>query len=74
MNWNKYDYTVTSPCQGCTKRHSGCHSSCKDYKDFRAELDRESEQRHKSTGKEVAYRDYKINGMSKELKRRGRRK
>lgn len=71
-NWNKYDYTASSPCQGCTQRYSGCHSSCKDYKDFRGELDRESEQRHKSINKEKAFREYKIEGISKELKRRGK--
>ena len=26
---------VKPPCRGCTKRSMKCHSSCKDYKEFR---------------------------------------
>ena len=28
-----------APCKGCLKRFPGCHSSCEDYKEFRARLD-----------------------------------
>lgn len=70
--WNKYDHTASSPCEFCVapKRHIGCHSSCKDYKDFRAEVDRENEQRYKYNVKENTFKDYKKDGICKELKRR----
>lgn len=32
MSYNKINASV--PCYQCTKRHSGCHSSCADYKAF----------------------------------------
>ena len=25
---------ATYPCMNCTKRHTGCHGSCKDFKEF----------------------------------------
>ncbi len=38
------EYTKSS-CKGCEKRHVGCHTTCEDYKDFRATLDKEKEAR-----------------------------
>ena len=31
---------MNNPCKNCDKRHPECHSSCEDYKEFRAECDR----------------------------------
>ena len=72
MSWNQYDHTASAPCEFCVppKRYSGCHSSCKEYKDFRVELNRENEQKRKSQVKEAEFKNYKIDGISKELKRR----
>lgn len=71
-NWNRYDCTASSPCEFCVapKRHIGCHSSCKDYKDFRTELDRENEAKRKIRNAENDFREYKTEGISKLLKRR----
>lgn len=30
---------IKCKCKDCTKRQVGCHSTCEDYKAFRAELD-----------------------------------
>lgn len=30
-------------CYGCDKRHIGCHSECKDYREFRINLDKKKE-------------------------------
>lgn len=30
---------VKPPCRGCTRRSMKCHSSCKDYKEFRIQND-----------------------------------
>ena len=35
------------PCKNCTKRTVGCHISCKDYKLWRADLDRANAERAK---------------------------
>lgn len=29
--------SVRCLCKGCTKRYLGCHSTCKDYADYKAE-------------------------------------
>ena len=34
-----YDDKPKAPCRGCEEREIGCHSTCKAYTDFRAELD-----------------------------------
>lgn len=30
---------INSPCYKCEKRHSGCHSECDEYAEYRAKLD-----------------------------------
>lgn len=30
---------IENPCKDCTRRYSGCHSNCEDYKKFRQALD-----------------------------------
>ena len=37
---------VKAPCKDCEKRNPYCHTSCKAYKDYRAEKDRENEAIH----------------------------
>lgn len=32
-----------SPCKSCSRRYSGCHSNCKDYKEYRQALDERNE-------------------------------
>lgn len=32
------------PCKECTKRYSGCHSKCKEYKEWSEELAEERKQ------------------------------
>lgn len=36
---------MTPPCKGCTDRYITCHSECEAYKAFRAERDRQIEER-----------------------------
>lgn len=38
---NKVDLfpAIPSPCKGCERRTTGCHSVCKDYADFGKRLD-----------------------------------
>ena len=48
-------------CQGCTKRHVGCHSSCEKYKELKQRYKELSENRQKELAK--------IPSLSKEHKR-----
>ena len=68
--WNQYDHSQMSPCKDCEKRYNGCHSTCKDYKTFRSEIDKANAQRHEAVKKEHEFRDYKILGVIKEQKRK----
>ena len=34
---------MKQPCRNCTKRHIGCHAGCKDYADYKAELEKQRE-------------------------------
>lgn len=36
-----------SPCKDCTKRKLKCHSSCEDYKEFRKNCDKKSDEKLK---------------------------
>lgn len=31
------------PCRNCMKRHIGCHAGCKDYADYKTELEKQRE-------------------------------
>lgn len=34
---------MKQPCRNCTKRNIGCHAGCKDYADYKAELEKQRE-------------------------------
>ena len=34
-----------NPCFECSKRHEACHSSCKDYAEYRKRLDQQNSKR-----------------------------
>lgn len=38
------DYELKVPCKDCKKRKLGCHSVCKDYKEFRKLKDIENQE------------------------------
>ena len=43
------------PCQGCEKRKSCCHMTCKEYLECKAERDRMNQDRAKKIEAEPAY-------------------
>lgn len=43
-----------APCRDCDKHNERCHSSCEEYKAWRAELDARNERRHKIKDVETA--------------------
>ena len=53
---------MISPCLNCPIRHAGCHANCEDYKDFKAERQKEVDY-----GERV-YQNYKSERMTKERK------
>ena len=62
------------PCKkdngDCTKRHVNCHSYCPEYKDWRAELDKENEAK-KDESDYIAYRK---NTIWKRIKRKNEKR
>lgn len=57
-----------SPCDGCTRRHVGCHSTCEDG------LRWETEHKQKNAAEDAArMRDYEMNGYKIERAERKRK-
>ena len=58
------------PCynngKDCDRRHLNCHEKCPDYKDWRAELDKEKQLKKD----ESAYIQYQKNAILKRIKRK----
>ena len=56
---------IQSPCKDCTDRCIGCHSTCGDYKLYRADMDRKNvEQAEIQSAKNFAY------DVKREIRRR----
>ena len=47
---------IKNPCRNCTKRVVGCHSTCKDYKDWKKEDQERKDIIYKNKNKERFYR------------------
>lgn len=61
---------MNRPCLNCQKRHLGCHSTCKEYKAFKEQL----ESIHEKKKEEFAAIDYlvaKDGAYGRMAKRRG---
>lgn len=50
---------MNAPCKDCTKRKPLCHSTCKEYLEFRAECDERSRERIKKGSIDSATYDLK---------------
>ena len=50
----------------CQKRHVNCHADCPDYKDWRAELDKEKQLKKDDS----AYIQYQKNAILKRIKKK----
>lgn len=61
-----------TPCKDCNKRDSTCHSTCKDYVDWKEELNERNRQKRKIKTTESITEDYKLNIIQKIKK--GKRK
>lgn len=57
-----------SPCKYCDKRTATCHSICKEYIEWKADLDNDNQIAHDEKSKEKVYQDYKIKVISKTKK------
>ena len=59
----------SSPCKYCTtKRSMTCHSTCKEYIEWKADLDNDNQIAHDEKSKEKVYQDYNIKVISKTKK------
>ena len=61
-----------SPCNGCSKRTPTCHGGCKEYKEYRAELEAEKAKAYAVYINSVKVDDYEIKKAVKKAKKRGR--
>ena len=58
-----------SPCYGCEKRYSNCHSNCEEYKAYRAVIDATAKTVHEKRTEEWLVTDVKMSTISKIKKR-----
>lgn len=58
-----------APCRGCEKRHLNCHSSCEEYKEFKAGFEVAAKERNANS---FIY-EYVMNRVVKARKRNRRR-
>jgi hypothetical protein len=61
-----------NPCKpDCPKRNATCHSLCPKYKEWRAEKDRENEQKNKVKQADRVYYEHRADYAIKCAKKRG---
>ena len=61
-------------CKSCGDRHPGCHSSCQNYAEYRAEIDRIAAEREKKILINVFEKEFKTKYLhNMTLKKQGRR-
>jgi hypothetical protein len=61
-----------NPCKpDCPKRNAECHSLCPEYKEWRAEKDKDNEQINKTKTAEWNFTDSRIKRAVKSAKKRG---
>ncbi len=62
----------SSPCKDCKKRPAICHSTCKEYFEWKADMDSENAIIRKGKTKDAVWQEYKIKIVSetREGKRR----
>lgn len=62
-----------SPCKGCTNRIVGCHSTCRDYNEYKVNHEWELELIRREKQKELIANDYIAYRNEYYSKRRGRK-
>lgn len=58
-----------TPCKDCPKRHTSCHTICKDYRIWKQLKNEDNAKRNKLKNAEKITEDYKIKVMQKTRKR-----
>lgn len=51
---------MNQPCYGCTERYSECHSTCKEYRDWKADLESKKAIINKKKQEEKKWTEYKF--------------
>ena len=54
-----------SPCKHCKMRTATCHSTCRDYKTWRADMDSDNAIIRKGKTQDAVWREYKTEIVSK---------
>lgn len=54
-------------CRDCTKRHTGCHASCEDYKREKSELDELRSAMQAQKDSDTLYASYHIDSKAKRM-------
>lgn len=61
------------PCFECTKRHPNCHSTCKEYRDWKAENDSKRKAILKKKQEQRQWTEYKFATHKRFARRNGKK-
>ena len=61
------------PCRNCQKRETGCHDSCKEYKEVKAEHDKQAAEMRYIKKREQDVRGFAIDTHNRIMKRMHKR-
>lgn len=62
-----------SPCKGCADRKVGCHSTCRDYAEYKINHEWELDQIRRKKDKDSVLQEYISKRCQRYLRRRGRK-
>lgn len=65
---------ITPPCKDCENRKMGCHSTCKDYKEYKTLIETEKAKIYKVYETERKLEDSNIRKREKTIKRKRSKK
>ena len=61
------------PCRDCTDRELGCHGKCERYMAYREELNAQTRERKADEKRNSMLNDFYVDGVTKSIKRQGRK-
>lgn len=60
---------IINPCKDCPRRYLGCHSKCKDYKEFRQALDERNARIRQERDRDNSVRAVAIESRRRNIKK-----
>lgn len=72
--WHHFGGDVGRHCRDCEERHMGCHSDCEKYLEAKGDYDQRKEFIYEIKSKERAYKAYKYEKVTREIRSQDRKR